>query len=191
MTRMDVLVRTGVANVAGPADSVTLAAVPARTQHLLLRMFADPFLVEPGERADLVAELRAWAARSPDVAEVRVLLGMALCVKLEAHAAIEELSHAVRLDPDSFIAQLKLGELWMRLRVCDKAEHHTRRAALLARTPAQSHLARVQAASIRTMQREGIERGGYVSPWRWLAQLRRLKTRLRGRDETLAVADAG
>jgi hypothetical protein len=79
----------------------------------------------------------------------------------------------------------------MRLRVCDKAEHYTRQAALLARTLAQSQLARVQAASIRTMQREGVERGGYVSPWRWLARLRRLKTRLRGRDETLAVADAG
>ena len=56
----------------------------------------------------------------------------------------------VRLAPDSFIAQLKMGELWMRLRVIEKAEEHTRQAALLAQNMAQSELARRQAATIRT-----------------------------------------
>ena len=95
------------------------------------------------------------------VAELRVLLGMALCVNLDAQAAIEELREAVRLAPDSYIAQLKLGELWMRLRVMDNAEEHTRLAAVAgAKLSPQSELARRQAATIRTMKRQGIERGG-------------------------------
>ncbi len=76
-----------------------------------------------------------------------------------------QLEESVRLAPNSFIAQLKLGELWMRLRAMDKAEEHTRLAGLLAQSLAQSELARRQAATIRTMRREGIERGGYKSPW--------------------------
>ena len=68
----------------------------------------------------------------------------------------------------------------MRLRVIDKAEEHTRLAALLAQNLAQADLARKQAATIRTMKREGIERGGYKLPFATpLAYLRRMLTRQR------------
>jgi tetratricopeptide (TPR) repeat protein len=137
-------------------------------------MFADPHLLEPEERQDLASQLRDAAAENPEVAELRVLLGMALCVNLEIQPAIEELRTAVRLAPQSFIAHLKMGELWMRLRVVDKADEHTRQAALLAGNLAQSELARRQAASIRTMRREGIERGGYKSPLAFFGRLRGL-----------------
>src|SRR5947209_6176557 len=100
-----------------PPDSVTQAS-----RRLLLRMFADPHLLEPEERRDLVGQLRQAVAEYPEIAELRVLLGMALCVNLEVQPAIEELRTAVRFAPQSFIAHLKMGELWMRLRVVDKAE---------------------------------------------------------------------
>ncbi len=127
----------------------------------LQRMFRDPRVLEPHERGDLIAQLRKSVALAPNVPEVRVLLGMALCVDLQAQEAMEELREAVKLDPDCFIARLKFGELLMRLRVCDQAAEHTHRAAQLAANPMQSELARKQAATIRTMQREGVERGGY------------------------------
>jgi len=146
-------------------SSLALASIPQETQGLLLRMFADPYILEKDERAGLVAQLRDCVTQYPEVSELRVLLGMALCVNLDAQAAIEELRESVRLAPNSFIAQLKLGELWMHLRVVDKAEEHTRLAALLSQSLAQSELARRQAASLRTMKREGIERGGYKSPF--------------------------
>jgi hypothetical protein len=98
---------------------------------------------------------------------------MALCVNFDVHSAIEELNESVRLAPNSFIAQLKLGELWMRLRVCDKAEEHTRIASLLAQNLAQSELARKQAATLRIMKREGIERGGYKLPFAGVGSLLR------------------
>ena len=142
---------------------LALASISQETQGFLLRMFSDPYLLEKDERASLVSQLRECVAQFPEVSELRVLLGMALCVNLDAQAAIEELRESVHLAPNSFIAQLKFGELWMRLRVVDQAEEHTRQAGLLAQNLAQSELARRQAASIRTMKREGIERGGYCA----------------------------
>lgn len=146
-------------------SSLALSSLTSQTQNLLLRMFADPYILEKDDKAALVAQLRDCVDKHPQVSELRVLLGMALCVNFEVHPAIEELKESVRLSPNSFIAQLKLGELWMRLRVMDKAEEHTRIASLLSQNLAQADLARKQAATIRTMKREGIERGGYKSPF--------------------------
>jgi tetratricopeptide (TPR) repeat protein len=112
----------------------------------------------------------------PQVAEIRVLLGMALCVDLQAQEALEELREAVNLAPDSFIARLKFGELLMRLRICDQAAEQTQKAAQLASNNVQSELARRQAATIRTMLREGIERGGYGGMLSKVLRFRRKST---------------
>lgn len=128
---------------------------------LLLRMFRDPRVLEPVERRVLIDRLREAVELQPHVAEVRVLLGMALCVDLQAQEALEQLRKATQLAPDCFIARLKFGELLMRLRICTQAAEETQMAARLATTATQSDLARRQAAQIRTMLREGIERGGY------------------------------
>ncbi|MBZ5687430.1 MAG: hypothetical protein LAP86_20620 [Acidobacteriia bacterium] len=167
--------RTKTAALDTPVSSLALASVSQETQGLLLRMFSDPYMLEKDERASLVKQLQDCVEQFPEVSELRVLLGMALCVNFDAQAAIEELRESVRLAPDSFIAQLKFGELWMRLRVMDQAEEHTRLAAKFARNLAQSDMARRQASSIRTMKREGIERGGYGTPLQKLtSSLRRV-----------------
>ena len=164
-----------------------LVPVPESARRLLLRMFADPYVLEQGERAELIGQLRESVSAHPEVAELRVLLGMALCMNLEVQEALEELRESVRLAPDSFIAHLKMGELWMRLRICRKAEAHTRQAALLAQNLAQAELARRQAAAIRTMLRQGIERGCYRSPFAVLGRLRCFWQRRQ--DEALATVD--
>jgi tetratricopeptide (TPR) repeat protein len=161
-------------------SSLALNSITPQTQGLLLRMFADPYLLEKPHRVELIDQLRECVSRYPQVSELRVLLGMALCVNLDVHPAIEELKESVKLAPNSFIAQLKLAELWMRLRVIDKAEEHTRLASLLAQNLAQADLARKQAATLRTMKREGIERGGYKLPFSTpLSFLRRMFSRQR------------
>ena len=169
-----------------PAPS-PLAPIPENARALVSRMFTDPHALEKAERTDLLAQLRETVSAHPGIPELRVVFGMALCVDLEVQEAIEQLREALRLDPDSFIAQLKMGELWMRLRVCRKAEDHTRRAASLARNPVQAELARRQGATIRTLLREGVERGGYRSPFALLGSLRRLWSR--NRSEALATAE--
>lgn len=138
------------------------------------RMFRDPRVLESGERAELVSCLRNAVELNPEVAELRVLLGMALCVDLQAQQAMEELRIAVEQAPDSFIARLKYGELLMRLRICRPAAEETHKAAQLAANAAQSEMARRQAAAIRTMLREGVERGGYAGV---LSKVFRIKRR--------------
>jgi len=150
----------------------------------LERMFRDPRVLEAGERAHLVTQLRAAVELRPEIAELRVLLGMALCVDLQAQQAMEELRIAVEQAPDSFIARLKYGELLMRLRICQRAAEETHQAAVLAANAAQSELARRQAATIRTMMREGVERGGYGG---LLSRVFRLPRRSRQQKALLAV----
>jgi hypothetical protein len=146
-------------------------ALGLKNAGVLQRMFRDPRVLEPGERSDLIASLSSAVEMLPRVPEIRVMLGMALCVELRAQEAMTHLRTAVEQDPDCYIAQLKLGELLMRLRICDQAAEHTHRAAVLADSDIQSDLARRQAATIRQMQREGIERGGYRSALAWVKNL--------------------
>ena len=175
-------------SLSASAPSLSLAAIPVQSQELVLRMFANPSVLAKEERADLVQQLRECVAQHPEVSDLRVVYGMALCVNLEVQDAMEELGEGVRLAPDSYIAHLKMGELWMRLRACQKAKEHTHQASLLAQNLAQTELARRQAVTIRTMMREGIERGGYQSPLALLGRVRRLWTR--NREDALATADA-
>ena len=141
---------------------IALPAMLGReTSVLLMRMFRDARVLEQEERGDLIAQLKSAVELEPRLPELRVLLGMALCVDLQAQEALEQLRESARQAPDCFIARLKFGELLMRLRICSQAAEETHKAAQLACNPVQSDLARRQAAAIRTMLREGIERGGY------------------------------
>jgi cytochrome c-type biogenesis protein CcmH/NrfG len=74
------------------------------SDRLLARMFADPHLLEPEERRELMSQLRQAVAQYPEIGELRVLLALALCVNLDVERAIDELRTAVHLAPRSFIA---------------------------------------------------------------------------------------
>jgi hypothetical protein len=136
------------------------AAIDPETGRLLQRMFRDPRVLEREERATIVTQLRNAVELEPHVPEIRVLFGMALCVDLQVQEALEQLRESTRQAPDCFVARLKFGELLMRLRICDQAAEQTQKAAELAANDIQADLARRQAMTIRTMRREGIERGG-------------------------------
>jgi hypothetical protein len=154
-------------------------------------MFRDPRVLEKDERLILIDRLRDCVAMNPTDSDLRVLYGMALCVDSKVQEAIEEFREGVRLAPQSYIAHLKMGELWMRLRVCGKAEEHTHRAAQLAGNMVQSDLARKQGATIRTMMREGIERGGYQGPWTLLSRLIRPRRQEAKAGQTAPALDGG
>lgn len=176
--------------LAAPAVSSVLAQVAPKAKGLLVRMFTDPNLLTKEDRTELVQGLRDCVHAHPNVSELRVVFGMALCVDYKVQDAIEELKEGVRLAPDSFIAQLKMGELWMRLRVLEKAEKHTRQAALLATNMAQSELARRQAATIRGYLHNGVKRGNYdyKGSWYLVTRLRRLWAKDQSEAETFVAA---
>jgi hypothetical protein len=162
----------------GESLQITLAgAIPVRARNQLVRMFRDPYVLEKEERVELIRELREAVALEPSIPELRVMLGMALCVNLEVQTAMEELRETALLAPGNFLARLKFGELLMRLRICSQAAEETQAAAKLARNSVQAELARRQAATIRTMQREGIERGGYGKLLSGFGRVRRMFTR--------------
>lgn len=159
------------------------AAIGPETGRLLQRMFRDPRVLDRDERASIVAQLRSAVELEPHVPEIRVLFGMALSVDLQVQEALEQLRESTRQGPDCFIARLKFGELLMRLRICDQAAEQTQKAAELAVNDMQADLARRQATTIRTMRREGIERGGLgaILP-RWVPRGRKPR-----KQETLPV----
>jgi hypothetical protein len=173
-----------------PAESLQMVlaetiSAQARTQ--LVRMFRDPHVLEKEERVDLIRELREAISLEPSIPELRVMLGMALCVNLEVQDAMEELRETTKLAPDNFLARLKFGELLMRLRVCAQAAEETQAAAKLATNPIQAELARRQAATIRTMQREGIERGGYGKLLTGFGRVRRMFTHAQQNPAAVAL----
>lgn len=173
-------------------DSIALPnVVPSAAQSQLIRMFRDPNVLDKPERTELIRQLREAVSLHAAVPELRVLLGMALCVDLDIQPAMEELRQAVHIGPDNFLARLKFGELLMRLRICQMAAEETHQAALLASNPIQAELARRQAATIRTMLREGVERGGYgglfAKPMRALKKLNLSHRRAR-QDQSTALA---
>jgi hypothetical protein len=178
-----------IALISKPA--LDLAILPARGRTLLLQMFTDPYLLQKEERVVLIKNLRECVAANLETSDLRVVLGMALCVNFEVEAAIDELEEGLRLAPNSFIANLKMGELWMRLRVMEKSERFTHQAALLANNPAQAEMARKQAATLRALKHEGLQRN--VLPFKLppfvVAFFRKLWKRDQAQDEALAVAD--
>lgn len=159
-------------------------ALSPAVQSQMTRMFRDPYVLGKEERTELIGELTYMVATRPDLTELRVLLGMTLCVDNNPQAALEVLRKSVEMAPENFLARLKFGELLMRLRICDQAAEHTRQAALLAENPVQSELARRQAATIRIMRREGIERGGYSG---MLSRIAGLLRKRRAEDRTMEI----
>jgi hypothetical protein len=169
---------------ATPSELSIGYCLPSSASAQLTRMFRDPYVLEKAERVELIEQLRSAVKAEPHVPELRIVLGMTLCVNFQAQSALEEMRYAVELDPESFIAHLKYGELLMRLRVCSRAAEETQMAAKLATTPLQAELARRQAATIRTMLREGVERGGFTSP---LARISRIFSRKHGSSRQVAL----
>jgi cytochrome c-type biogenesis protein CcmH/NrfG len=170
--------------LANHATALASTEVPPRVQINLSRMFRDPYQLEKEERTSLIGDLRDCVELCPSSPELRVLLGMAMCVDLQAQEAMEVLREAVQMAPDNFAARLKFGELMMRLRICDQAEEHTKAASRLACNTVQAELARKQGAAIREMRRNGIERGTFKSilpRWKNLAAWRAQLTPRRGR----------
>lgn len=138
------------------------SVLTAPMQRQLERMFRDPHTLGREERAELIGQLREAIALA-QAPELRVLLGMVLCVDSKARRAREELRSAARMAPYNFSARLQLGEMLRRLRLCDQAAEQTRVAEGLATTALQLEMARRQAASIRAMERERVSRRGHAA----------------------------
>ena len=112
----------------------------------------DPHSVSPNELTAYIHKLEAACLANPRSADLRTCLGMAHAVNYDLYKSMDILEEACAVDPESFWAQLKYAELHYRLRVLNRAESETRKAADLARNPFQLALARKQMQDIRTLK---------------------------------------
>ena len=105
-------------------------------------------------RADLVAyirEVEIACAENPASPVLWTSLGMAHAVNFDVDRAMTALAHACAVDPASFWARLKCGELHYRLRALQPAEQETLAAIDLAADPIQLSIARRQLREIRAL----------------------------------------
>ena len=124
----------------------------------------DPHSVSPGELSAYIQRLEQACLDNPRSADLRTYLGMAHAVNYDVDRSMDALEDARRVDPESFWAQLKYAELHYRLRVLDRAEEETRRAAELASTPMQLAIARKQMQDIRALKHSCVRNVHWTKP---------------------------
>lgn len=118
----------------------------------------DPHTVSKQELAMHIASLERACAEIPRSADLRTCLGMAYAMNYEAYKSMDALEAAVKLDETHFFAQLKLAELFYRLRALPKAEEETLKAVNLAGNGWELSIARKQLQEIRRLIREGTQK---------------------------------
>jgi hypothetical protein len=138
-----------------PAADSLIAVGAARLPALPWR---DPQSVPPEKLAELIVSLKQACAREPQNAALRTCLGMAHAMNYDVYASMAALEAAIAIAPRDFLARLKYGELFYRLRVRNRAEKETLCALELACSRSELSLARKQLAQIRQLDKGGASR---------------------------------
>ena len=124
----------------------------------------DPHTVPPGRLVEYIQTLERQCSENPASANLRTCLGMAYAMNYEVYKSFDALEEARRLDQDNFVAQLKYGELYYRLRALERAEAETLQAVELAQSGWELSLARKQLQEIRKLKREGTQKPAWTKP---------------------------
>jgi len=135
------------------------SAAPVR---ILPIPWRDPQSVSKQELAVHINSLEKACQENPQSADLRTCLGMAYAMNFEAYKSMDALEAAVNLDQAHFLAQLKLSELFYRLRALPRAEEETLKAVDLAGNGWELSLARKQLQEIRRLIREGTQKPAWV-----------------------------
>lgn len=122
----------------------------------------DPQTVSKQELAVHINALEKACEENPRSADLRTCLGMAYAMNYEVYKSMDALEAAVNLDQTHFLAQLKLSELFYRLRALPRAEEETLKAVDLAGNGWELSLARKQLQEIRRLIREGTQKPAWV-----------------------------
>lgn len=140
------------------------AGIEPRARSLPPVPWRDPYSVSKPDLAVYIERVKAACLAEPHNADLRTCLGMAYAVGHDVYKSMDALEEARAIDPDNFWAQLKYAELHYRLRVLNRAEEETRRAANLATSPFQLAIARKQMKEIRELQHSSIRNVEWTKP---------------------------
>ncbi|MEP7352613.1 MAG: hypothetical protein ABI824_05220 [Acidobacteriota bacterium] len=118
----------------------------------------DPQTVSKVELARHIQALQLACEQNPTSPDLRTCLGMAYAMNFEVYRSMATLEKAVELDDTHFFGQLKLSELYYRVRALPKAEEETLKAVNLAGNGWELNMARKQLLEIRRLISEGSQR---------------------------------
>jgi hypothetical protein len=122
----------------------------------------DPSTVSKQELAAYIGSLEKACLENPRSADLRTCLGMAYAMNYDVYKSMDALETAVSLDQSHFFAQLKLSELFYRLRALPKAEEETLKAVHLAQNGWELSLARKQLQEIRRLIHDGTQKPAWT-----------------------------
>jgi len=134
-------------------------AAPVRVLQVPWR---DPSTVSKQELAAYIGSLEKACLENPRSADLRTCLGMAYAMNYDVYKSMDALETAVSLDQSHFFAQLKLSELFYRLRALPKAEEETLKAVHLAQNGWELSLARKQLQEIRRLIHDGTQKPAWT-----------------------------
>ena len=141
-----------------------IAGTALAPSHLPKVPWRDPHSVPPAELAAFIEQLQASCRKNPKSADLRICLGMAYAMNYDVYGAMDALEEATLLDPVSFFARLKYGELFFRIRALTQAEAETIKALNLAANPWELSQARKQLQEIRSLAKAGNVRPVLLKP---------------------------
>ncbi len=141
----------------------TLAAAEGSAPVRILPIpWRDPQSVSKQELSVHIGSLEKACQENPRSADLRTCLGMAYAMNFEVYKSMDTLETAVNLDETHFFAQMKLSELFYRLRALPKAEEETLKAVHLARNGWELSLARKQLQEIRRLTHDGTQKPAWT-----------------------------
>jgi tetratricopeptide (TPR) repeat protein len=145
-------------------DLLTSASASVAPVRLPPVPWRDPHTVPPERLEQYIRSLERACEENPRSADLRTCLGMAYAMNYEVYKSMDTLDQARRLEGNLFLAQLKYGELYYRLRALERAEAETLEAVELAENGWELSLARKQLQEIRRLKREGAQRPAWTKP---------------------------
>jgi len=150
---------TAVEVVRPAALDLTQSSAPVRVLRVPWR---DPSTVSKQELSAHISSLEKACLDNPRSADLRTCLGMAYAMNFEVYKSMGALETAVNLDETHFFAQLKLSELFYRLRALPRAEEETLKAVHLAQNGWELSLARKQLQEIRRLIHDGTQKPAWT-----------------------------
>ncbi len=124
----------------------------------------DPHTVPLEQRKAVIRNLEQACAENPESADLRTCLAMVHAVNYDAYKSLDALQDALNINPNHFFAQLKLAELWYRLRALPKAEEEGIKALNLASNASEYQMARAQLQEIRKLINNSFARPTWDTP---------------------------
>lgn len=121
--------------------------------------------LQQGKAEEAVAALSHSVELAPAFADARVFLGIAHSLSCEIYPAIDQLEKATGLDPDSFIAQYALAQLYFKLRVVEKGYERAECALRCLTNIEQRKMLTQLLREEKARERNGIHRPSFSLPF--------------------------